>query len=123
MDTEADIVVAMDVVGKESKTRLKERFLLDGLAELLLREKMSRGKLGEGKKAGHVAAAAMVEEAEQTTVYLAENGGLDHVDVGMLRLLEVWMRAIANGGRRPLNAEGNVVWGRTDGIGILCEEA
>ncbi|KAL9074085.1 MAG: hypothetical protein Q9161_002495 [Pseudevernia consocians] len=52
----------------------------------------------------------MVEEAEQTTVYLAENSGLDHVDVGMLRLLEVWIRAIANGGRRPLNAEENVVW-------------
>ena len=81
-----------------------------------------RREEGEGKKAGHVTAAAMVEEAEQTTVYLAKNGGLDHVDAGMLGFLEVWIRAIANGGRRLLNAEGNVMWGIFDGIGILCEE-
>lgn len=51
-----------------------------------------------------------IEEAEQTTVYLAKNGGLDHVDAGMLRLLGVWIRAIANGGRRPLNVEEKVMW-------------
>ena len=82
-DSEAETVVHRKLGEIYGRSKLKEK-LLDRLAELL-----SRQKTAPCARAVHIAATSLTEQGAGATIDVAKNGGLDKVDVDMLRLLQI----------------------------------
>ena len=93
LDSETDTIAPRQIATSVGPSGLRERFL-DRLAELLSREKTSKGA-----KNIHTAATVMFENEGEATVYVAKNGGLDILDHKMINVLQLWLRAIAVDGK------------------------
>jgi hypothetical protein len=93
-DSETDVEDETEnIAGSLGKKILKEKFL-DRLAEVMARE------MNPNKKRNDVFATGTLDFEHQTVIYLARNDGLLDTHKKMMRMIQIWLRAVASTGER-----------------------
>lgn len=95
VEEEAETTSPRNIAGSMGKKVLKEKFL-DRLAEVMARE------MKPDKKHSDVFATGTLDFEHQTVVYLARNDGLLNIHQKMMKMIQIWLRAVASTGERRI---------------------
>ncbi|OBT41398.1 hypothetical protein VE00_09169 [Pseudogymnoascus sp. WSF 3629] len=93
VEVETEITSPRNMAGSLGKKILKEKFL-DRLAEVMARE------MKPDKKRNDVFATGTLDFEHKTVIYLARNDGLLDIHKKMMRMIQIWLRAVASTGER-----------------------
>jgi len=93
VEDETETTSPRNIAGSLGKKILKEKFL-DRLAEVMARE------MKPDKKRNDVFATGTLDFEHQTVIYLARNDGLLDIHKKMMRMIQIWLRAVASTGER-----------------------